>query len=291
MATWTRSRRARRITTSTLVAGSILALACAGTLEDRAKAGDPEAQRKLGESFLSDFIPTETPSADDSAKSPNASAREREGAYWIREAAKAGDPIAQRKLAELYYRGQGVEKGPGEAARWSQSAAEQGDAEAQGFLAGLYRIGVGVPPDLGQSLTWYRKAAVQGHTVSQYHLGAAYDFGVGLPADRGRALLWYKRAADQGHHGAQYNLAVLYLTGDRARPSPAHGLKWLFIGSRTGSVKASERLLEVRDVYRPEDIRSGFDMAREWFRAKGVPDLEIPSERPEEGPGGAADGI
>ena len=269
----------------------LVATACAGTLEDRAKAGDPEAQRKLGESFLSDSEPAVTPASDESPKSSKASASEREGAYWIREAAKAGDPIAQRQLAELYYRGEGVEKDYGQAVHWSRAAAEQGDAEAQGFLAGLYRIGAGVPPDLDQSLSWYRKAASQGHAVSQYHLGAAYDFGTGLPADRGQALRWYKRAADQGHHDAQYNLAVLYLTGDRARPSPAHGLKWLFIGSRTGSVKASERLLEVRDVYRPEDIRKGFDMAREWFRANGVPDLTRPPADPEADTSGAADGI
>ena len=52
-----------------------------------------------------------------------------------REAAEAGDPDAELRLASMYYRGEGMEQDYREAAKWYRKAAEQGNAEAQ------YRLG------------------------------------------------------------------------------------------------------------------------------------------------------
>ncbi len=47
-------------------------------------------------------------------------------------AAEKGDAIAQAKLGDMYYNGEGVQKDYAEAARWYKKAAEQGDVIAQG---------------------------------------------------------------------------------------------------------------------------------------------------------------
>ena len=243
-------------------------LACAGSLAERAKNGEVAAQRELGRSFLG-----ATPTDLDADTKPRDSAADREAAYWLRRAAKQRDPTAQRLLAELYYRGQGVSQDFGKAEHWARLAADSGDAEAQGFLGGLYRLGRGVPPDLKEAILWYRRAAEQGHAASEFHLAAAYDFGAGVEANLETARSLYTRAADQGHHQAQYNLAISYLVDPREAPAPAMGLKWLFIASRTGSLQASEKLLEVRRVYRGEDLAKAHRMARSWLDARGIPEL------------------
>ena len=53
----------------------------------------------------------------------------------LMQAAKSGDPVAQRSLGWKYHKGIGVEQDDAEAARWFSKAADQGEAAAMNNLA------------------------------------------------------------------------------------------------------------------------------------------------------------
>lgn len=77
----------------------------------------------------------------------------------------------------------------------TRKAAEQGNAEAQRKLAGLYEKGQGVPQDYVQAASWYRKAAEQGDAIAQRSLGTLYQKGQGVPQDYSEAYFWGAVAA------------------------------------------------------------------------------------------------
>jgi hypothetical protein len=58
-----------------------------------------------------------------------------------------------------------------EAARWYRKAAEQGDTAAQRYLAGVYRRGEGVPQDYVESYRWSVKRAGPIAMASMRRLG------------------------------------------------------------------------------------------------------------------------
>lgn len=72
-------------------------------------------------------------------------------------------PYAQRILAEMYAKGQGVDQSPEQAAKWYRSAAEKGVDAAQYKLGLLYRDGEGVPQDMEYAYAWLSVAAKQGN--------------------------------------------------------------------------------------------------------------------------------
>jgi len=55
-----------------------------------------------------------------------------------------------------------------------QHAAEQGDAIAQNKLGNCYFDGEGVTKNFQEAVKWYRKAAEQGNANAQYNLGNSY---------------------------------------------------------------------------------------------------------------------
>jgi TPR repeat protein len=61
------------------------------------------------------------------------------GAAWLAVAARQGNPVAQNRLARIYFKGRGVERDPVEAAKWHLLASEAGrpDAELDTLVAEL----------------------------------------------------------------------------------------------------------------------------------------------------------
>jgi TPR repeat protein len=83
-------------------------------------------------------------------------------ALW-HAAASAGNPLAQRNVAQCYLDGRGCVADPATAARWFQAAAEQGEAEAEYQLGRCYRRGLGVRRNFATARYWLERASAQGH--------------------------------------------------------------------------------------------------------------------------------
>ncbi|QIK38773.1 sel1 repeat family protein [Caldichromatium japonicum] len=74
--------------------------------------------------------------------------------------------------------------------------ARAGDPVVQTYVGEIYEKGLGLPaPDYSQAAEWYRRAADQGHVPAQIYLGSLYERGLGVSKDKGKALDLYRHAS------------------------------------------------------------------------------------------------
>ncbi len=97
-----------------------------------------------------------------------------------RPLAQAGDREAQYRLGVMYAEGRGIPPNDAEAALWFERAAEQGEPMAQYNLAASYVEGTGVRKDMAAAAKWFRRAADQGVPLAQLNLGLLYASGAGV---------------------------------------------------------------------------------------------------------------
>lgn len=120
--------------------------------------------------------------------------------------ARAGHPLAQSRLAQLYYQGHGVRESDALAWQWFERAARQGLAEAQFYLGNMYAYGhAPLPLDADAArlaAQWYFEAARQGHAEAQYSLAILFLTGSGVTQNASEARKWMTLAAAQGHADA-----------------------------------------------------------------------------------------
>jgi len=89
------------------------------TIQERAEAGDAEAQNSLGWMY---YKGEEVPEDDV------------EAAKWFRKAGEQGYASSQNSLGAMYSKGEGVPQDFAEAMEWYRKAAEQGNADAKEWL-------------------------------------------------------------------------------------------------------------------------------------------------------------
>jgi TPR repeat protein len=111
----------------------------------------------------------------------------------FREAAEAGSADAQVWLGYLLdFAEENVE-----AVRWYRAAAEQGHAEGLAGLADMYAKGEGVEKNLGEARLLYEKAADAGNDRAARVLAQAYEEGgLDVEPDAGTAAYWQSRVAE-----------------------------------------------------------------------------------------------
>ena len=125
------------------------------------------------------------------------------------QAAEAGNPEAQLRVAQLYPKGDGLPQSAAEAFRWMKAAAAQGEPMAQDLLGTIYEYGrstgfYAVDDNWDLAARCWQSSASQGYAGGEYSLGRAYQYGIGVPLDQNQAIVWYDKAAAQGHSQAAY---------------------------------------------------------------------------------------
>ena len=98
------------------------------------------------------------------------------------------------------------------AQRIFKQIANDGDPVAQRYLADLYDKGQGVAKDYGKAVEWYKKAAYQNDAKAQYRLGVKYAIGHGVKMDKKLAYVWFAVAFNNGNEKAASPLKVLNQT-------------------------------------------------------------------------------
>ena len=78
---------------------------------------------------------------------------------WYREAATAGEVLAQLSLGLMYRTGRGVPRDDAEAVRWFRAVADRGFAIGQINLAFMYLDGLGVERDDAKAAALLMRAA------------------------------------------------------------------------------------------------------------------------------------
>ena len=219
-----------------------------------AKAGDPEAQRKLGLALLA----IKPPKPDEALK-------------WFRQAADKGNAAAASHIGEMYGMGLGVPKNETEAAKWYRQGATGGHAFAQNALGQLYENGRGVPQDYAEALKWYRLSADQKFAAAQNNLGVLYAKGHGVPVDQAEAVRLYRLSADQGNAFGQLNLGFQYVNGRGVPMSSQAAYFWLNLAASRLPANATairDQVARARDIEAaklgPADLQRLQQMAGAW---------------------------
>jgi TPR repeat protein len=89
---------------------------------------------------------------------------------------------------------------------WFMKSAEKNCAEAEFRIAELYYKGQGVEEDHRKSIEWCLRAARKGYIDALNKMGWSYLEGWGVKTDKKRAIYWFTKAADQGDWIAQEQL-------------------------------------------------------------------------------------
>jgi len=111
----------------------------------------------------------------------------------FRQAAEAGSADAQAWLGYLL----DLAEDNVESVRWYRAAADQGHAEGLAGLADMYAKGEGVDKDLDEARLLYEKAADAGQDRAARVLALAYEKGgLGVEPDAGMAAYWKSREAE-----------------------------------------------------------------------------------------------
>ncbi|WP_274370606.1 tetratricopeptide repeat protein [Morganella morganii] len=113
--------------------------------------------------------------------------------------AQKGDPIAQQKIGDMYYEGNGAFAFPAQALFWYKKAGMQGNLTAQIQAGDFYYSGTGVHKNYFFAKKWYEKAANQGNVRAQISLGDLYSTGGSFfPKNKLKAKEWYGKACESG---------------------------------------------------------------------------------------------
>jgi uncharacterized protein len=114
--------------------------------------------------------------------------------YWYEKSAARGYMWAQSDLAEIYARGDHVDKDFKKAFELYEKAANQGEVDSQASLGKMYLDGLGVEIDYEKAIHWLNKAIEQNDAYSMYFMGLLYLNGNGVDRSLDDAALWIDRA-------------------------------------------------------------------------------------------------
>jgi TPR repeat protein len=152
-----------------------------GTLQQRAQAGDAEAQAEMGYRYIN---------------GRGVGANYNQARLWVDQSAGQGNARGAEMLAWFYSLGYGgLPRSETQAYKLLRLAAEQGRVSAQAGLAIDLKNGKGVCQDLAESAAWSRKAADHGSPGALLQLAIDYELGIGVSQDVAEARRWYEKGA------------------------------------------------------------------------------------------------
>lgn len=137
----------------------------------------------------------------------------REGVHWTRRAAAHGMPQATYNMGVFCEKGIEMPQDYAKALEWYHKASELGWAPADLSIGAAHAEGRGVPADYSEAVKWYEKAAHAGVAQAQYNMGTCYTMGLGVEQNHVKAVEWYRKAVEQNYAQAQFNLASCYANG------------------------------------------------------------------------------
>ena len=134
------------------------------------------------------------------------------GLAMLQENIKQKHPVSMRELGRLYDMGLAglVTQNEHQALGWFKQAAEADDSRAAVYLGYYYETGKGgLKQDYGEAITWYQKGISQLEPMAMNNLGVMYYHGKGVDRDHKEAKRWWQMAAKFGSQEAKRNLEIL----------------------------------------------------------------------------------
>ena len=209
----------------------------AADLEKLAKAGDAEAQVKLGLYIINNRI----------------SDKYGEATTWFQKSAAQGNSSAEFNLGFMCQAGIGGPSSMPEALKWYRSSAAKGNYYAQSQLGLLYVEGNGVPKDYAEAFKFLKPASDKGWPPAMSLLGVMYAEGLGVPRDETTAVKLLKSAAGKGDAKAAEQLKSL---------QGRMGFDELKAAAELGD---SDAQFKMGDFYSTEGATQNFVEAKKWL--------------------------
>ena len=162
--------------------------------------------------------------------------------YFLKLAAKQGNPEHQLKLSRAFALGNLGIQNPFLALHWARKAAEQGDINAMLVTAVLLSDEQFELYDKNESLTWLVKAAEKSddgthknaQARAQFLLGIRYETGDGVKENYSEALRLWKLAGNNGDEFAQDRLGRVYYQGKGVVENFAKSASWYEKSAKQG---------------------------------------------------------
>jgi hypothetical protein len=210
-----------------------------------AKAGDAEAQFRLGDSYQYKNFPDYDPV---------------KGVFWLRKAVEQGHTGAKDELGTAYKRGRGVPKDHAKSVYWLTQAANDGHAQSALTLAETFQLGEGTEKNEQEAKKWMALAARLGDSEMLYRIGYIYvDENECLPSDIKQGIVWFKRAIDQGDPYAYSLLGDLYMQGCGLPWDPIKGINLYLKSHKLGYYSAMAKLGKAyRKMVISKQLNQGF---------------------------------
>jgi uncharacterized protein len=233
------------------------------SLEDRATAGDPEAETTLALAYHAAVL----------LKRDDA-----EALVLLHKAADQGFMAAEESLGIFSETGIGIERpAPVDALEWYKKAAQQGSMDAATNIALMYADGIGIPKDPAQAVTWFRRAAEGGNATAQYNLALIYGRGSGVPQDYKESVRWLTAAAEQKVVPATLDLAAFCLhPRDGSAADVGRAIHYYEKAAALGSASAEAMLGSI--FAGGVDGKPDYEQAVKWYRKaaeQGQPDAQF----------------
>lgn len=190
-------------------------------------------------------VSDESPEVAWSAIGPDQEAR-------LASLAEQGDTRSMMGLASIRLNAKDKRYSPAEAAQFLQQAADAGSPEAQFRLAQLYERGLGVEANPAKALALYQAAAAQNYPKALNDMGFLYFQGeLGLERDPQKGLDLFMQAADLRQQEAMFNVAAMIDDGNYPGKGPKDAANYLYQSLRSGSRRALEQLQAEPTMFKP----------------------------------------
>jgi TPR repeat protein/class 3 adenylate cyclase len=130
------------------------------------------------------------------------------------ESALRGDALAQARLSEMFWTGDGMPKDDNEALHWAMLSFERGNSYGTCMMAALLDAGTVVPVDRRRAMEYWQKAASAGEQWGYARLGDRYLYGrFDATKDYEQAIRWLTLAKECGNDWATANLGRCHEKG------------------------------------------------------------------------------
>lgn len=198
-------------------------------ITERAREGNSQARLEAGQGFHLGYP---------------VARNDEEALRWFTLAWEEGEklPQAAYELAQLYQKGEGVEKNEAKAMELFGAAAQAKNPDAQ-YTLGTFAYGAN-PPKYEDAFAWFSNAAAGGHAQAQYMTGFMLMQGQGTNLSVPLAVKFFRDAAEQNHVAAQYVLGQVYWKGLGVPADKKAGGEWLKRAADNGNESAKALLAE-----------------------------------------------
>lgn len=110
---------------------------------------------------------------------------------------------AHASLADMYMKGEGLDKSREQAVYHLMYAADRYDSAAQYKVALLFEVGNGVDQHIDRAVLYFKLSARGGNALAQLKSGEYVQKGQGVEHPRKLEIDMLEQAAEQGHTGAR----------------------------------------------------------------------------------------